>query len=146
MKKELIFVMFLALFSMQCCKEIDKKKEGYNVSSEFEINNEDDYLKVQGVILKKNRYLKRELLNSPEKGDIYYIYNLNLAEPQIGIEKNSELMYSEDDLVTIMVHKKDSTKSFIGYRGIVDQDLLYQYLTRIDSNYYKIKSQVPFNK
>lgn len=136
--------MSLVSLSLLCCKEKDNKKD-INKSSNFEQYNEDDYNKVQGIILKKVIHLKRSLLNSPEKGDIYYIYNLNLAKPLIGVEKDSELMYDEDDLVTVMVHKKDSAESFIGYRGIVDQELLYQYLTRVDSNYYKMKNQVPFN-
>jgi len=146
MKIKPLFTILLTSLLLFCCKEKDSEKNNIVGQSNSEEYKEEDYKKVQGVILKKVTRYKRSFFDSYKKGDIYYIYNLDLDEPQIGVEKNSELMFYEDDIVAVMVNKYDSSVSFIGHRGIVDQELLYQYLTRTDSNYYKMKNHVPFKK
>lgn len=135
MKIKLLFIALLASTLFVCCKERGTAQQFH--SEEY---NEADYNKFQGIVLKKVIRYKRGFFDSYKKGDIYYIYNLSLDEPQIGIEKNSDLSFNDGDIVMIMVHKKDSTKSFIGHRGIIDQKLLEQYLRRNDSNYYKMKN------
>ena len=63
---------------------------------------------------------------------------MELEKPLIGNEINSTLMFSVEDPVAIMVNKKDSTISFIGHRGIINDTVLVEYLTREDGNYEKI--------
>ncbi len=144
MKIKILIIVFLTSLSLLCCKQMHKSDE-MRKSSDFETYKEDDYIKVQGIVLKKIVRFKKSLFNSNEKGDIYYIYDLDLTKPQIGVERKSNLMFNEDDLVTVMVNKKDSAISFIGHRGIVDSELLYQYLSRSDSSYYRMKNKVPFD-
>lgn len=71
------------------------------------------------------------------KKSIFYIYRLDLKQPLVGIEENTNLKINPEEPVAVMVHKRDSTISFIGHRGIIDEDLLVEYLTRPDSDYEK---------
>jgi hypothetical protein len=48
--------------------------------------------------------------------------------PRIGEELHSELIFDVEDPVAIMVHKSDSTKTFVAHRGIINEELLLDYL------------------
>jgi hypothetical protein len=94
--------------------------------------NENDYYKVQGIVVKE---VKSFNYADKYKRDIEYIYRLDLDTPLLGIEKDTKLAIHVEEPVAIMVHKRDRAISFIGHRGIINEDLLIEYLTKSDSDY-----------
>src|SRR5690606_20604095 len=50
-----------------------------------------------------------------------YVYYLSRKTPFIGVQKNSKLIFSEDEPVIISVSKMDSLDSFIESRGIINK-------------------------
>lgn len=141
-KTHALFVYGLLVFTFLGCKnKTDSQTSEASQGSEDYI--EGEYKKVQGIVLKLVSSDKNDS-SSEIKNDIYYVYNIDQAEPKIGVIKNSDSRYGEDDLVTVLVHKENSNLSLIDRRGMVNQELLYQYLTRTDSSFYKMKDSVPF--
>lgn len=134
----LIIISVVILSSFACKEDKDSKPGGESPSS-------DQYEEVQGIVLKVVAASQDQSPSKNPISDIYYVYNLDQAEPIIGVEKNSELKFAEDDLVKVSVNKKNQNLSSIDKRGMVDQELLYQYLKRTDSSYYRMKDRVPFN-
>lgn len=126
----LIVILLLTLF--YSCKEETKKKENIIDLSEY---NEEDYYKVQGIVVKNSVHFN--YVDKFNKKSIFYIYRLDLNQPLVGIEENTNLKINPEEPVAVMVHKRDSTISFIGHRGIIDEDLLVEYLTRPNSDYEK---------
>lgn len=137
----LITIIFLAFTSFSC-----KEKENLKIldlPSHTSVNGEVDHDKVQGIVLKLVPVGDANSSSIPIN-DIYYIYSLDKPEPNIGVERNSHSRFAEDDLVTVMVHKENFSVSYIKGRGMENQELLYQYLKRVDSSYSKMKNRVPF--
>jgi|GEM_PF-3090657 hypothetical protein len=137
----LIAIIFSALTTFSCKeKENSKILDTPSITSVNEVVGHD---KVQGIVLKVVAVGDADSSAIP-RNDIYYIYNLSKREPDIGVERNSNSRFAEDDLVTIKVNKENSSISFIDRRGMENQELLYQYLKRTDSSYSNMKSRVPF--
>jgi hypothetical protein len=131
MKEKLILVILL-LTSLYSCKERVEKSTDKIDPSEYK---EEDYYKVQGIVVKKN--VSFNYVDKFNKRSLHYIYRLDLDKPLLGIEENTRLMINPEEPIAVMVHKKDSTISFIGHRGIIEEDLLVDYLTRPDGDYEK---------
>lgn len=142
MKIQTLFVFAVVIFTSFGCKE-KWDSQTVEMSSSSEEYRAEDYEKVQGVVLKMVPVSENEL-SSNTKSDIYYVYNIDQTEPKIGVVKNSDSKFGEDDLITVMVNKENSSLSFIDRRGMVDQEVLYKYLKRADSSFYRMKRQVPF--
>jgi hypothetical protein len=133
MKKMLqLIIVILLSSSLYSCKEGIKQSEDDIDLNEYK---EEDYYKVQGIVVKKNFHFN--YVDKFNKRSLVYIYRLDLNEPLVGIEKNTRLMINPEEPIAVMVHKRDSTISFIGHRGIIDEDLLVEYLTRPDGDYEK---------
>lgn len=140
--KGFVLIAFIVVIFLGCNE--NKNSKEIKISRESEEFREDDYQKVQGIVLMIDPSEENESSSNTER-NIYYVYNLNLKEPLLGVERNSELMFNEDDLVTVMVNKNDQDISFINQRGMIDQEVLYQFLKRVDSTYYRMKDRVPFD-
>jgi len=124
----IVFVIIL-FCTVSCVKEKEQRKSGVEKDLNY---SEDNYYKVQGIIVKSDlsfSYTKKF------RRDYTYIYYLERDNPLKGIEKISDLIFDIEDPVAIMVNKKDSTDSFIGHRGIIDEEVLVNYLTREDNHY-----------
>ncbi|NCT11094.1 MAG: hypothetical protein GW772_13595 [Flavobacteriia bacterium] len=128
---QLIIVILLST-SLNSCKEETKKSEDGIDLSEYK---EEDYYKVQGIVVKNSLHFN--YVDKFNKKSIFYIYRLDLDKPLVGIEENTKLIINPEEPIAVMVHKRDSTISFIGHRGIIDEDLLVEYLTRPDGDYEK---------
>lgn len=131
MKEKLILVILL-LISLYSCRDQVEKSSGDIDPIEFK---EENYHKVQGIVVKNNFHFS--YVNKFNKRSIIYIYRLDLNNPLVGIEKNTKLLINPEEPIVVMVNNKDSTISFIGNRGIVDEDLLVNYLIRPDGDYEK---------
>ena len=138
-----LFIMILTILSSFSCNEKTESQTS-EMSSDFKEDYEEDYIKVQGIILKIVAVEQNET-SSKIKNDIYYVYRIDQSEPIIGVEKNSDSRFVEDDLVSVLVNIKNPNLSNIDRRGMIDQELLYQYLKRTDSSYYRMKKKVPFD-
>lgn len=137
-----LIIITVVIFTSFACKE-KKDSQTLEVSPRSKEYREEDYDIVQGIVLKMVPNEENES-STNTKNDIYYVYNIDQNEPKTGIEKNSEARFGEDDLIMVMVNKENASLSFIDRRGMINQELLYQYLKRADSSYYRIKERAPF--
>lgn len=100
-------------------------------SNKYEDFNEDDYFKAQGIVVKKK--VRFNYVDKFKK-DIEFLYFLELKSPLSAVAKD-EPFFDPGDPIVVMMRKKDSTDVFIAHRGIFNEDLLLEYLTREDSDY-----------
>lgn len=121
------YITLLFIFLFCSCNWEQKKNNPY------ENFNENDYYKVQGIVV--NVSSNFNYVDKFSKRDIKFIYHLELTKPLFSVEKNSVLFFDPGDPVVVMLRKKDSTDPFIAHRGIFDEDLLVEYLTKEDSDY-----------
>ena len=92
---------------------------------------DDDVVFVQGVIVRVETIFKY----SNKFDFVYtYLYYLSRNEPLIGIEKNSKLVFVENEPVIISVLKNDSLNSFIEGRGVIDKIEISTYFEEINKN------------
>ncbi len=143
-KLQSLFIISVLIFTSFACRE---KRDGQALetnsdSSSKELGSE-EYAKIQGIILKIIPS-KEENSSLDSENDLYYVYNINQPEPRIGVEKNSDSKFEEDDLVVVMVNYENPDQQYIDGRGMIDQEVLYSYLKRADSSYYRMKEGVPF--
>lgn len=108
-------------------------KDGVNKENlDEKVYDENDYIKVQGIIVQVvNNFTYADKF----KRDYRYIYYLDRKKPIEGVVKGSELIFDMEDPVAIMVNKTDSTDTFIGHRGIINEEVLVEYLTNPNSDY-----------
>lgn len=128
---QLIIVFILSTSHISCKVETSKSEDKIDLSE----YNEEDFFKVQGIVVKNNIHFN--YVDKFNNKSIFYIYRLDLKQPLVGIEENTNLKINPEEPVAVMVHKRDSTISFIGHRGIIDEDLLVEYLTRPNDDYEK---------
>ncbi|WP_437400073.1 hypothetical protein [Flagellimonas lutimaris] len=124
--RNIIFIVCLVT-SFISCKESNKKFEDYN---------DDDFIEVQGIIIKTKRKVDFKNIT---KTSIYFIYNLDKERPDVGFEVDSPFMLNDGEPVIILVHKDDQKISFFGARGIMDEEVLLSYLEKceeIGGGYY----------
>ncbi|WP_421813549.1 hypothetical protein [Flagellimonas sp.] len=125
MKKIIFIICFVA--SLIGCTESKKKFEDYN---------EENFIEVQGIIIKTKRKIDYKNII---KTSIHFIYNLEKERPDVGFELDSPFMLNDGEPVIILVHKDDEQISFFGARGIIDEDVLLSYLEKceeIGGGYY----------
>ncbi|MCL6275437.1 hypothetical protein M3P19_15590 [Muricauda sp. 2012CJ35-5] len=123
------FVLLSLIFL--CCEGQTKKK--------YEDYNDEDFSEVQGIIIKTTR--KTDFKNVI-KSSIHFIYNLDKERPDMGYELNTSYMVHEGEPVIILVHKDDYKVSYFGARGIVEEDILLNYLDKcekIGGGYYGVE-------
>ena len=126
MKKAYFIISIILVFTG--CNEPEKKS--------YEDYDEGDFIEVQGIITKTNA---RNTLQNHIVTDIHFIYNLNLDKPSVGYELKSPYMLDEGEPVIILVHKEDKNVSFFGARGIIEEEVLLDYLKKceeIGGGYY----------
>lgn len=115
-----------------------EKEKGVNKykshKKEYDEGDENHYI-VQGIVVK--REISQDSVDKTNTKNVHYIYRLDLDKPLLGIERNTKLIIDMEEPIAVMVHKRDSTISFIGHRGIIDEDILVEYLTRPDGDYEK---------
>ncbi|APQ17991.1 hypothetical protein [Maribacter hydrothermalis] len=95
----------------------------------YEDYNDEDFLPVQGIITK---VFKKGAINNFIKKDLHFIYNLEKENPSKGYEINSPYMLNEGEPVIILVHKNNDSISFFGSRGIIQKEILLNYLEKCD--------------
>lgn len=97
----------------------------------YEDFNEEDFLMVPGIVIKKTR--------TPIVGgrrwyeyNIYYAYNLDSDTVLVGKEMDVELAVSEGDGIYVLVHKEDENVSFLGRGRIVpsEEHIIENYLEK----------------
>lgn len=121
-----LLTLFGVLFLISC--------NWNSTKNNYEDFNEDDYFRVQGIVVSAKSNFN--YVDKFSKRNIKYIYHLELTPPSSLTEKNSELVLDPGDPIVVMLRKKDSTDVFIAHRGIYDEDLLLEYLTKEDSDYF----------
>lgn len=121
--------MIISFCVISCVKE--KKQKESDIEKELDYS-EDNYYKVQGIIVKSDLSFS---YTDKFRRDYTYIYHLENDTPSKGVEKISDLIFDIEDPVAIMINKKDSTDTFIGHRGIINEEILVNYLTREDNHY-----------
>lgn len=124
--RNIIFIVCLVT-SFIGCNESNKKYEDYN---------DDDFIEVQGIIIKTKRKVDFKNIT---KTSIFFIYNLDKKRPDVGFEADSPFMLNDGEPVILLVHKDDQKISFFGARGIMDEEVLLSYLEKceeIGGGYY----------
>jgi hypothetical protein len=109
--------------------EVNKSKSN---EKKYEIGDDNHYI-VQGIVIRNE--ILQDSINKTNRRNVHYIYRLDLDKPLVGVDKDIKLIIDEEDPIAVIVHKKDSTISFIGHKGIIDENLLVEYLTKSDSDY-----------
>lgn len=119
-----LLTLFGVLFLLSC--------NWNSTKNNYENFNEVDYFRVQGIVVKK--IIGFNYVDKFTK-DVEFIYFLDRDKPLSSISKDDPFLHPGDPVV-VMLRKKDSTDVFIAHRGIYDEDLLLEYLTKEDSNYF----------
>lgn len=123
-KKKLSFILLFIVFFTGC--NTNKKS--------YEDYAEDDFYSVQGIVTRvHSRY---NYVDKFSKRDLYYIYYLELDKPLKGYEAKTPYMIENGEPVEILVHKKDSSITFFGSRGIFKEQVLLNYLDKCDEEGY----------
>ncbi|NER11807.1 hypothetical protein SAMN06265375_1251 [Muriicola jejuensis] len=129
--KNTALVLILFFVSFISCDT--QKKKG------FEEYNEEDFIEVQGILtgsFRKTSFPNRFSSN------IYFIYNLHQENPDTGYELDSPYMLDEGVPVIVLVHRDDNNISFFGGTGIIQEDVLLNYLDKcqqIGGGYYGVE-------
>jgi len=113
------------LFLIFSCNKSEKKK--------YEDYNEDDFVEVQGIVIKT---VKKMNFQSYFEMDLYYIYNLGQDKPTKGYELKTPYMIGVGEPAVILVHKEDKNITFYGYRGTLmeEEKTLLNYLEKSEQN------------
>ena len=132
MRKILIISLIILFYG---CKEKSSKN--------FEDYNEEDFIEVQGLIIK----VEKEFAYQNRKVDITYIYDLEKDNPTIGHEKNAPFILMVGQPRVIMVHKYEDNVSFLGINNYVEDenDLIKKYLEKSDRfgvEYYGVDQNI----
>tara|TARA_R110002167_G_scaffold258239_2_gene464826 strand:+ start:759 stop:1166 length:408 start_codon:yes stop_codon:yes gene_type:complete len=123
-----IIILFLLLIG---CKEQSTKN--------YEDYDENDFIEVQGILIKS---IRNTVYPDGFEADLYFIYNLDQDKPNTGYEKGTPYidLYNGDP-ITVLVHRENSEISFYGSSGIIEEDILLEYLDKcvqIGGEYYGV--------
>lgn len=124
--------MSLIIITIICSCKNDNKSGRNEVDY-----NEDDYYKTQGIVIRVNtNYInfERKFINN-----YVYAYRLDLNEPLIGFCGPEFVMRNKEPII-VMVNKKDSLDSFVGYRGIIDKKMLEEFKENLKLNEQTLKN------
>ena len=110
MKKIIFYLLIIGFVNFSCNQKKDKSYWDYN---------ENDFYMTQGII--SDIKLRYDYLKMRHLRDVYFIYHLDFEKPMEGVEKGTDYRLNIGEPVIILVHKKDSSISFFGHRGLVDE-------------------------
>ena len=105
-----------------------------NARNNYEDYNEDDFVVVQGVITKSipHRIYSGRVIYAGN--DINFLYDLNGTSPKNGFETKSSFILNQGEPVLVLVHKSYDSIAFISTRGIIDKELLVNFLNKCEIN------------
>ncbi|PVW16296.1 hypothetical protein [Marixanthomonas spongiae] len=116
-----ISLIILTLIIISCNNQDDNKK--------FNSQNY-DYFIVQGLILDTETNFS---YTQKFKRKYRYIYGYNSDNIKIGLEKNSDLVFSNQESILVGINKLDTSKSIILQRGVINKDLLIKLKNASDT-------------
>lgn len=95
---------------------------------------EADYEKKQGLVTEtKTRYTSIRGITQ------YHVYYKIFLDSTYTVSKKysaGDFITNENQPIVVYINKKDSTDYFIAYKGIIDHDLLFNYLKKEKIPYY----------
>ncbi len=125
----------IALFLVTSCNYFSEKR--------YEDYDENDFIEVQGILVKS---IRNTVYPDGFEADLYFIYNLDQDKPTTGYELGTPYIgLADGDPITILVHRKDPGISFYGSSGIIEEEVLLDYLdkcAKIDGDYYGVHTNI----
>jgi len=98
-----------------------------------EVFNESDYDKKQGLVT------KTKIIYKPIRIKEYHIEYELFMDSTLTLSKKyfeGDFITNENQPIVVFINKKDTTDYFIAYKGIIDNDLLFNYLKKEKIPYY----------